>query len=89
MNHAQTMVMLDSMKNHQITSKGIVGFAQKVTMISCDNPHIGPAAKGVLVICEQGTSLGVIVAVFHHLKDDGALGPPCMAKNPIYIAGHF
>ena len=69
-----------SLQNHQISVTH--GFAQKVTLLSSDNPYYNYPRQGVLVCFEQGTNLSQIVSVFHELKEDGSLGAPGVVKNP-------
>lgn len=80
---------LTSMAAHQIKSRGTPWLGLAVVMLSSDNPHISAGARGVLVICEQDTSLGISVAVFHHLEAGCRLGPPVTARNPkfTYVGG--
>ena len=71
-----------SLRNHQITGKGTVGFPLFVTLTQSDNQHLQYPIRGVLVINEQGMDLRIIQAVFHELREDGSLGPPVTAENP-------
>lgn len=76
-----------SLQNHQIKTPGIMNTGLRVTLTASDNTYIKYPCKGVLVIKEQGTSLHIAVAVFHALRDDGSLGPPVSASNPVFIYG--
>lgn len=73
----------ESLKNHQITGKGIVGFGLPVTLTDSDNQYLSYPIRGVIVILEQGTDLSIIKAVFH-VRDPASdsLGPPVSVGHP-------
>lgn len=91
MRHEQRMNMHRSMDHHGIKGAGISWFSLPVTLMESQNDYISYPAKGILRICEQGTDLSVIAAVFHHLKDDGSLGPSVEVRRPIftYLPDHI
>jgi len=75
----------ESMKNHHIEGKGLVGFGLPVILLSSDNEYLAPGVRGVMKIIEQGTDLRVIVAVFHRLTEDHNLGAPVECRNPVFV----
>lgn len=74
-----------SAKSHQLHP--VQGFALRVTLLASDNVVIKYPVEGVLHVLEQGFNLGASHAVFHHLHDDGTLGPPVAARNPKFSYG--
>ncbi len=84
LSHSETMVLHKSMKDHQIKGKGISGLALMVTLTASENTYLTYPVRGALVILEQGTTLGINVAVFHRLEDDGRLGAPSRVVAPVF-----
>lgn len=79
------MAFYESMKVHQLKTQGISGFSLQVTLTASENTYIDYPARGVLVVLEHSTDLRISQAVFHHLKDDGRLGPPVEVRRPKFI----
>lgn len=70
----------DFLRNHRI--KPVHWFSLPVVLEGSDNPYLDYPAQGVIRICEQGTNLSVISAIFHVLGDDGVFGPAVEVRNP-------
>jgi hypothetical protein len=79
-----TKIFQDSLRDHQINGKGIVGFSQVVTLHSSENPHFNYPVKGIITIIEQGNDLSIVSAVFRQFRDDGSLNAPVVVKNPVF-----
>lgn len=74
-----------SLASHGLRAHGVVWLPLPVIMLGCDNPHVPPGSRGVLVICEHGTDASIVVAVFHFLNADHSLGAPVSAPNPRFV----
>ena len=77
----------DIAEAHSFISSG-AAFLSAVDMrpkCASDNKHLAYPVKGVLLVFEQGTDLGISQAVFHERNSGGALGAPCVVNNPKFI----
>lgn len=78
----KSMNFLNSLDTHQIKLHN--GFAQKIRLVTSENPYFKYPVIGVLVAFEQGTDLSIITAIFHKQNTDGSLGAPAIVKKPVY-----
>ena len=82
MDDEKILTYLASLDAQNIKSPGISWFSMPVVLTGSDNPLLPYPVRGVLRICEQGTNLMPVHAVFHCLQLDGKLRAPVTAKNP-------
>jgi hypothetical protein len=72
-----------SLDAQQIKGAGTSWFSLLVDLYGSDtNQGWAYPVRGVIRFCEQGMDLSTRSCVFHILKQDGSLGPPCEVINP-------